>query len=59
MVRPMPLPLETAGDGIVPERLLAEAELGQARIAHHQVARDHCHLYHRFPFPILARLVVL
>ena len=37
-----------------PERLLAETQLGQARIADHQVAGDHRHLDGDLPFPVLA-----
>ena len=55
MVRPVPLALETADDGVVAERLLAEAQFRQTRVAYHQIARNHRHLHHRFPFPILAR----
>ncbi len=31
MVGPLPLSLEAGGDGVVPERLLAEAQLGKTR----------------------------
>ena len=35
-------------------RFLLKAQLGQARIADHQIARDQRHFDDRFPFPILA-----
>src|SRR5437899_355148 len=54
MVRPVPLALEAGQDGVVAERLLAEAQLSQARVANHKVADNDRALYNEFPFPILA-----
>ncbi len=49
VVGPVPLALEAAEDGVVAEGLLAEADLGQPRVADHQVAGDHGHLDRRLP----------
>ncbi len=43
MVGPLPLALEPGGDRIVPEGLLGEAELGKARVSHHQVTTGESH----------------
>ena len=51
VVGPLPLALEPGGDGVVAQGLFAEAQLGQARIADHQVAGDHGHLDATTPRP--------
>ncbi len=53
VVRPLALPLEAGGDGIVAQGLLAKAQLGQARIADHQVAGDQGHLDGHGPVLVL------
>ena len=51
VVGPLALPLEAGGDGVVAQGLLAKAQLGQARIADHQVAGDQGHLDRQSPSP--------
>ncbi len=46
-------PWKPRGDGVVAQRFFAEAQLGQARIADHQVAGDHRHLDHGLPVLVL------
>ena len=43
MVRPLALPLEAGEQRVMAQRFFAKAQLGQARIADHQVAGDHGH----------------
>ena len=64
VVGPLPLALESGGDGVVALGLLAESLLGQLRIADHQVAGDDRHLGDIFPhllllFRRLARFAVV
>ena len=58
MVRPLALSLEAGGDGPVAARFLLEAQLGQARVAVHEVAGDERHLGDELP-PVLVLLGVL
>ncbi len=53
MVRPLPLPLETTDQGVVPFRLLGEAHRHQPGVAGHQVAGDERHLDGRLPVAVL------
>ena len=55
MIGPLALALETGGDGVMPERLLAPALRGQLRIARHQIARHQRHLHRNLPFPVQLR----
>ena len=59
VVGPLALPLETGGDGVVPQRLLLVTQFRQARVAHHQIAGDERHLDRRFPVFILLRAAAL
>ena len=52
-VGPLTLSLETAGDGIVAERLFLEAHLAQTGITLHKVADNECHLDDEFPVGVL------
>ena len=58
VVRPLALSLEAGGDGTVAARLFLEAQLGQARVAVHEVAGDERHLGDELP-PILVLFGVL
>jgi hypothetical protein len=51
-VRPLPLALEAAGDGVVALGLLAEAHLLERRVADHQVAGDQRHLDRLLPLAV-------
>ncbi len=59
VVGPLALPLESGGDGVVALGFLAEPEFGEARIADHQVACDHCHLHDVRPDPVFLLLRAL
>ncbi len=53
VVGPLPLALEAGDDGVAAQGLLAEAQLGQPRIADHQVAGDDGHFDRPLPDPLL------
>ncbi len=53
MIRPLPLSLEAGRQRIVPQRLLAIAQLSQARVAHHQVPSNQRHLDRQLPVTLL------
>ena len=57
VVRPLALALEARGDGAVAAGLFLKAQLGQARVAVHEVAGDERHLGDELP-PVLVLLRV-
>ncbi len=51
VIGPLPLALEPGRERVVPERLLRVAQLGEARVADHEVAADQGHLQAVVPVP--------
>ena len=53
MVGPLALSLKARRDGVAAQSFFTVAQFRQARIAHHQVARDDRHLHRRCPIRVL------
>src|SRR3989339_705836 len=53
MVGPLPLPLETGGEGIMTKGFLAKPRLGEPRVPHHEIPGDESHLYTGLPIMVL------
>src|SRR5437868_4411829 len=54
MICPMALALKAGQNGVMAQRLFAETQLCQARIANHQVANNDRAFDDEIPFPVLA-----